>query len=58
MNINGNNKGFTFIDGLQLLFIGLKLSGHIDWCWGLVMLPLEIVTGLAILSLAARGGER
>ncbi len=52
------NSHFSFADGLQLLFIGLKLSGHIDWCWGLVMLPLEIVTGLAILSLAARGCDR
>lgn len=58
MNINGNNKGFSFTDGLQLLFIGLKLSGHIDWCWGLVLLPFEIVTGLAIFTLAARGCDR
>jgi len=32
-------------DGLMLLFIGLKLSGHINWSWGFVLIPfyLEIL---------------
>lgn len=29
-----------FPHALCLLFIGLKLSGHIDWSWWLVLSPL------------------
>lgn len=37
---------------LGLLFIGLKLSGFIDWAWGWVLLPiyLPIVVGLVALT--------
>lgn len=28
-----------FFVGLQLLFIGLKLAGKIEWSWWLVLLP-------------------
>jgi len=28
-----------FLDALTLLFIGLKLTGHIDWSWFWVLLP-------------------
>jgi len=38
---------------LQVLFIGLKLTGHIDWSWWWVMsptwIPLSIVLPLLIL---------
>ena len=30
----------TLCDGLGILFIGLKLTGHIEWSWGLVLLPI------------------
>lgn len=33
------SKGVNFGDLLQVLFIGLKLSGHIDWSWWWVMAP-------------------
>lgn len=32
----------TFLFSLQILFIGLKLAGKIDWSWWLVFLPLII----------------
>lgn len=35
---------------LQVLFIGLKLAGNIDWSWWLVMLPYIFYLGLLVLS--------
>ncbi len=32
----------AFGKGLALLFIGLKLTGHINWSWWLVLLPIII----------------
>ena len=29
-----------FFDALLILFIGLKLTGYIDWSWWLVFSPL------------------
>lgn len=29
-----------FFDNLTLVFIALKLSGHIDWSWWLVLAPV------------------
>lgn len=44
-------RPLTFWDGLQLLFIGLKLAGAIGWRWFWVFAPTWItVLGLAILS--------
>lgn len=33
-------KGIDFFDGLTLLFIGLRLTGYINWNWLLVLLPI------------------
>ena len=30
----------TFLNCLTLLFIGLKLTGHIDWSWWVVLSPI------------------
>lgn len=30
------------VDGLELLFIGLKLAGKIDWSWWIVFLPYMV----------------
>lgn len=45
--------GFTSL--LTLLFIGLKLTGHIDWTWVWVLSPIWISLALvaAILSIVA-----
>ena len=38
---NGStHHGITFWGLLQVMFIGLKLTGHIDWPWALVLAPL------------------
>lgn len=41
-----------FFPLLGLLFIALKLTGHIAWSWWLVLLPLYggLVLALAILA--------
>lgn len=46
---------FSFIDGLQLLFIGLKLSGHIDWSWWLVLSPVIAVLSLMVILTIVKG---
>ena len=51
------SKGFSFIDGLQLLFIGLKLREDIDWSWWTVFIPFFVSFALAIFN-AATGGNK
>lgn len=43
MKININKNPITFIDGLTLLFIGLKLTNNIDWSWIWILSPEWIV---------------
>lgn len=43
---NNNGGGIGFIGLLTILFIGLKLTGHITWSWIWVLSPLWI--GLVI----------
>ena len=38
-----------FIDGLQLVFITLKLTNFINWSWWLVLLPINIIILLMII---------
>lgn len=49
MRIEYSGGDFGFFDGLQLLFIGLKLSGIIDWSWYLVLSPIIIYLCLLII---------
>ena len=37
------------VDGLELLFIGLKLAGKIDWSWWIVFLPYIIQFGVMVI---------
>ncbi len=37
---------FKYLAVLSLLFIGLKLTGHIDWTWARVTSPLWVSWGL------------
>lgn len=39
---NGSNSFAMFINMLQVLFIGLKLTNNIDWSWWLVLSPIWI----------------
>lgn len=43
-----SSGGIGFAGVLTILFIGLKLTGHIDWSWWWVLSPLWI--GLALLA--------
>jgi uncharacterized membrane protein YdbT with pleckstrin-like domain len=38
-NNNINSGGIGIFGLLGVLFVGLKLTGHIDWSWWLVTLP-------------------
>lgn len=63
---SSNNDSAGFGGLLTLLFIGLKLTGHIDWSWWWVLAPvwlpalivIIIVTGIlltgALLDVAKR----
>jgi hypothetical protein len=53
--------GVAFPELLALLFIGLKLTGKIDWSWWWVLCPLFVVAVVAALEVVIRslkGGER
>jgi hypothetical protein len=43
----------TFLDGLTLLFIALKLTNVIEWSWLLVLAPIIIPWALAALFILA-----
>ena len=45
------NQPMTAVDGLQLLFIGLKLAGKIDWSWWWVMSPTIVEVFLIVILL-------
>lgn len=47
------SSGFSFFDGLQLLFIGLKLTGFITWSWWLVASPFLAALALGFAVPAA-----
>jgi hypothetical protein len=40
----------SFEKALTLLFITLKLTGHIDWHWLLVVSPMLVLYTLAVLA--------
>jgi len=45
--------GSSFLSLLALLFIGLKLTGHIDWSWFWVLSPLWFRFLFVVLMIAA-----
>lgn len=52
---NNTSHGITFVGALQVLFIGLKLTGYINWPWWQVLLPIIIQLVLIALSLLILG---
>lgn len=44
-----NNNGLDFCSILFLIFLVLKLTGHIDWSWWYVTMPLWLP--VAILAI-------
>jgi len=51
----GRSGGIGFVGLLQILFIGLKLTGYIDWSWWWVMSPMWISALLILLVLCIAG---
>lgn len=47
------SSGIGFLGLLTILFVGLKLTGHIDWSWWLVLLPVYWpIAALVVVVLA------
>lgn len=50
----GSGSGL-FFSLLAVLFIGLKLTGYIDWSWWWVLAPLWLPAVIALVILALVG---
>jgi len=48
---SASSGGIGFAGLLTILFIGLKMTGHIDWSWIWVLAPLWIGIGLVVAIL-------
>lgn len=48
--------GIGFVGLLTIMFIGLKLTGFIDWSWWWVLAPVLIAAAVVGLTLAIAGG--
>lgn len=48
-NISGSSGGIGFFGLLTVLFVGLKLTGYIDWSWWWVISPIWIPTVTVVL---------
>lgn len=48
---SGSRGGIGFTGLLTILFVGLKLTGHLDWSWWWVLSPLWIAGLLAGVAL-------
>ncbi len=64
---NSSNSGIGFVGVLTIVFIVLKLLGHIDWSWWWVLSPIwisaTVVVGIlgivvVIVIIANRAKER
>lgn len=51
MENNSGRAGIGFFGLLGILFIGLKLTGHIDWPWLAVLAPIWAPIALLLLIL-------
>lgn len=58
-SISSNYYDVGFFEILTVLFIGLKLTGYIDWSWWLVLcpliIPIIIIIILMVIVLFLRG---
>lgn len=50
-----SNGGIGFVGLLTIVFITLKLTGHIDWSWWWVLSPVWIF-GLLVVVIVALAG--
>lgn len=49
---NNSGGGIGFLGALSVLFIGLKLTDHIDWSWLWVLAPLWIPASIVLTFIA------
>lgn len=52
--VTSGNQSLGFTGLLTILFIGLKLTGHITWPWLLVLSPL-LISAAIVLALLVLG---
>jgi hypothetical protein len=52
---SSSSGGVGFIGLLTILFIGLKLTGFIDWSWWWVLSPILIMIAIIVLLLILIG---
>jgi hypothetical protein len=45
----GSGGGIGLGGALMILFVGLKLTGYVDWSWWWVLSPVWIPLGLALV---------
>ena len=50
-SVSKSGGGTPFLTLLTVLFIGLKLTGHIDWSWWWVLSPILGQYALALVIL-------
>ena len=50
---SSSSGGIGFTGLLTVLFVGLKLTGHITWSWWWVLSPIIISTSIVILFILA-----
>ena len=56
MKFKAGSSGLGVADILTLIFITLKLTGHIDWSWWWILSPIWIsfvIVGVLLLLVAA-----
>ncbi len=52
---SSSNGGIGFVGLLTILFIGLKLTGYINWSWWWVLSPVWISAAMGTAALAVFG---
>jgi hypothetical protein len=52
---SSSSGGIGFCGLLTVLFVGLKLTGYINWSWWWVLSPVLISSGIALLALIGVG---
>lgn len=49
-NKTASNGGIGFFGMMTVLFIGLKLTGNIDWSWLWVLSPIWLPVSLVVMA--------
>ena len=50
--------GVGFLELLTILFIGLKMTGYIDWSWMWVLAPAWIPLAIALVFIVALAAKK